>query len=175
MELIQRHLAWGRRKGKKTKTLWSSFQTFAICQPDHMLQQYFFNKSRILSPEYFKIWCRKHQLGKLQLWTQTANYKSRSKTKSLHQETSDLCETPKEWKRDAFSVIAKCYLAHPDPTSRPSAGCHTLPMHRSYIFQSQRIDHNTCITSLAKPGAWTLGRVGGKRWVPWTICMDEGE
>lgn len=80
MELIQRHLAWKGGRGKNTKILWSPFWRFDICQPDHMLKQRFFNKNRILILENDKIWCRKHQLQKLQLWTLTAIYKSRRKT-----------------------------------------------------------------------------------------------
>lgn len=73
----------GTGRGKNTKMLRSSFWRFAICQPDHMFKQHFFNKNRTLILENYKILYRKHQLQKLQLLTLTANYKSRSKTLAM--------------------------------------------------------------------------------------------
>lgn len=79
---------------------------------------------------------------------------------------------PEEWKADALSVVSKCDLLHPDATSKPNMGCHTLAMHRSFILQLWRTDYSIHITSLPKSGTWPLDLVGGKRWVPWAICID---
>lgn len=130
----------GGGRGKTTKTLWSYFWRFAMCPPAHMLKQHFFNKKSILTLGNYKIWYRKHQLQKLQLWTPKANCKSKVKH-LLCQETTYLFETPKDWKADAFSLISKQYLPHPDPTLKPNTrfGEYALDTHQSFILQTWRI------------------------------------
>lgn len=140
METIQRYLAYGRWEREDHQNTLVYFWRFAVCPLAHMLKQHFFNKNSILTLENYKIWYRKQQLQKLQLRTPKANCKSKVKH-LLCQETSYLFEMPKDWKADAFSLISKQYLPHPDPTLKPNTmfGEYTLDTHQSFIPQTWRI------------------------------------
>lgn len=159
--------AGGRRMPKYLSSLWR----FAVCQPDHMLMQDFFNKNRTWILENYKNWYRKHQVQKLQLCTLTANHKSTSKTQ-WHQETSHQWERSKVWNTNALPMIPKHHLLHPHEMSKPNLGCHTLATHRGSILQSLRTDCNIHIPSLPQFRSQPLYLVGGKRWVLSESCLE---
>lgn len=137
-----------------------------MCPPDHMLKQHFFNKSRILTLENYKIWYGKCQLQKLQLWTPKVNYKSKAKH-SLCQETV----------RDAQRLKGRCFLINIKGAFTTSWSIsktkHEVPRSgHAPEFHSPNMKNITHITSLTTSGTCSLDLVGGNRWGPWTIYIN---